>query len=292
MMKLVRGWVVASAAVAATLIAAPAARGDGCEAETAAVKAVGRPDPALSPPTDPEAKRHMGEGNKRHRVQEYAQAVEEYKAGALIEGAPVFLYNLGQAYRLGGDYEKAILQYRLFLDRGAPGPELRALVECHVRAMTRELDQAASREQPTGPAPDDGGAIGEGEDDRVPPTEIGPVPAAPRRGVAAPWYADGLGWGISGGGAIASAIGAVLLLDASSLDDQAATEDREDVRTELRDRADSRRLWGTVVGGVGVAALAVGVVKLVLTPDAAEQPSGGNVRLIASPRSFGLAWTF
>ncbi len=260
------------------------ARAEGCEAETAAVQALGRPDSSLAPPTNEDATRHLSEGNKRHRVQDYDQAVEAYKSGALIDGAPVFLYNLGQAYRLGGQYEKAIRQYKLFLDRGAPGPELRALIECHIGAMTRELDQAASKEQPTGPAPEAGTA----EPTVDLPANASLAPGDDAAGVPA-WYADGLGWGLAGSGAALGLAGLGLHLNASGLDDQAAREDREDVRTELRDRADSRRLWGTGLAAFGLVGLGVGVVKLALTPDA---PSDERVTVIAGPRSIGLAWTF
>jgi tetratricopeptide (TPR) repeat protein len=278
------GATVALAAIA--MAAAPRrASAEGCEAETSAVQALGRPDPSLAPPTHEDAKRHLSEGNKRHRVQDYDQAVEAYKSGALIDGAPVFLYNLGQAYRLGGQYEKSIRQYKLFLDRGAPGPELRALIECHIGAMTRELDQAASKEQPTGPAPETG-APGP-----VASTTIEPARARGSADADAPaWYADGLGWGLTGTGAALALTGLGLHVNAASLDDQAAREDREDVRTELRDRADTRRLWGTGLAVVGLVGLGVGVVRLVLTPDAPIAPR--DVTVIAGPRSIGLAWTF
>lgn len=277
-------FVSALVAVVAIVTTALDARADGCEAETTAVRAMSRPDPALAPPTDATAKAHMSAGNKRHRVQEYDLAVAEYKAGALIAGDPIFLYNLGQAYRLGGDYDKAIRQYRLFLDRGAPGAQLRALVECHIAAMARELDQAASKEQPTGPAPD-------GAEGRIvaPPNET-EAREPPRVTVdVAPWYADRWGLVLTGSGIAAGAVGVVLLLDASSLADEAEREDREDIRNELRDRSESRQLWGTVVTAVGVVGLALGVVKLAITPDAPER---GSLSLVVGPGQFALAGTW
>src|SRR5688500_15630064 len=69
----------------------------------------------------------------------------------LADDAPLILYNLGRTYREAKDYEKAIRQYKLFLERGKPGEEVRALVECHIRTMTAEMEHAASTAPPSGP---------------------------------------------------------------------------------------------------------------------------------------------
>ncbi len=263
---------------AAVFGVSPPVRADGCEAETAAVRAMSQPDPALTPPTNPDAKARMSAGNGHYRVQDYALAVAEYKAGALLSGDPVFLYNIAQSFRLGHEYPKAIRQYQLFLDRGAPGREVRALIECHVRGMQRELDQAASKEQPTGPAPESAGPLQPAE------------PALASRSVdAEPWYADRFGLALAGGGIAVGAVGVVLLLDGASLADESEREDREDIRNELRERADSRRLWGTVVTAIGGAALVLGVVKLAITPD---QPDPASLSLVLGPGEFALAGTW
>jgi hypothetical protein len=54
---------------------------------------------AIARPTDPAALAHFNQGNAHYKVREFAKAVEEYKAGELIQAAAIFDYNLGQCYR-------------------------------------------------------------------------------------------------------------------------------------------------------------------------------------------------
>lgn len=129
----------------------PALADKPCMAESEAAKAAGS-DPSLAYPTEKEAADHMAAANRAFGVQEYDKAIEEYTAAGLATSAPLVLYNLGQVYRTAKQYEKAIRQYELFLGRGNPGPEIRALVQCHIDTMKAELDSAASTAPPSGPA--------------------------------------------------------------------------------------------------------------------------------------------
>jgi tetratricopeptide (TPR) repeat protein len=275
------------AALAAVVAAAPAtarAEDTACSRENQAVAEAGGPDPSLAPPTTPEAQARLKAGNTRHRVQQYAEAIEEYIAGALLdEAAPVFLYNLGQSYRLLGEYKKSIYQYRLFLDRGHPGAALRALVECHITAMERELAQAAATEPPTGPA--DGEAPYKATVEPPPRVEAEPPPRtvvlrAPER-----WYADPAGWVLVGAGGLGAAFGGVLLLDAAALDDEADGDANQQTRQSTRAAADSRRQWGTITLGVSAAAIVAGVVKLAISPSG----DASGRRAVLLPTASGLA---
>jgi len=271
--------VTRAAVTVLALVMCPAAAraGEGsCEAESDAVaraaSSKGR-DPALDPPTSPKPAEHVKTGNRAYRALDYKAAIDAYTAAALVDDTPVIFYNLGQTYRLDHQYEKAIRQYRLFVDRGNPGPELRALVQCHIAMMSAELQQSAATQPPTGPAPD-----GMERADVTAPI----VPA---------WYEDGVGWAITGGGALAVVTGGLLLVNAAGLDDDADREDRQDVRTALREKADSRRTWGAVVGVAGAVALAVGVVKLAITPDAPAEREPG-LSLVIGTQYVGLAGRF
>ncbi len=86
------------------------------------------------------------------------------------------------------------------------------------------------------------------------------------------------------------------LLDASSLDDEAASEDRDDVRQKLRDKADSRRTWGAIVGAVVAVSLAVVVVKFILTPGAprteSDDEAASGPLLVIGLGQIGLAGRF
>jgi hypothetical protein len=245
-------------------------------------------DPAVGPPKDAEAARHMKDGNKALRADDYDTALLEYQAGARIESAPVFFYDLGQTYRLSGRYKEAIRQYTLFLHRGQPGPVLRDLVECHVRMMKAELERAAMTEPPVDPPPDDQQSAS-ARPVRLNVDDAG-ADEPERSGEVGAWYTDGVGWGVVGAGAVATGVGVFLFVKASNLDADAETEDRESARQDLLDRAASHRTWGTAATIIGVAGIAVGVVKLALTPDARSQEQ--TVSIEVAPSYIGLAGRF
>lgn len=221
----------------------------------------------IAKPTTGEGKERLTAGTRLYRLREFEKAIEEYKAGALKEDAPIFYYNLGQCYRQLGRYEDAIWHYQRFLDRANPLPaKYKQAVETFIRDMKSELEKKAMTSPPTEPAPD-GKAMPSPGREPLPPTP------APVIEPGAPWYADGIGWGIVGAGAVGTGISVWLLLDAKSLDDDANSEPSQAMQEDLHDRASSRRLTGTIVGVVGAAALVTGIVKLVITPGDRERSS-------------------
>jgi hypothetical protein len=269
------------------------ARADApCTAESEVARKDAGRDPSLAKPSERAAVEHMRsasvhleEGMKRAAVvetrdqaaAEYRAAIDRYVAAAMISSAPVILYNLALTYRAAGDYPRAIEQYRLFMDRGKPGPALRALIECHIATMTAELERAASTAPPTEPVPVD--------DPDPPPPPPPPTPRAP------PWYRDPVAWTVTGTGVAVTGVGVFLLLDAADLREQSEMDPRDAVRRELLARADRRETWGTVVTVGGAALVAAGVVKLVFTPDAPrdERP---RVSLRVVPGGLVLGGTF
>lgn len=300
--------------VGAVALGLPMARADApCRAEAQAMSGAKR-DPALSPPKEPEAKAHMRAANTHSETAtrlagvveardqvaaEYRAAVEEYVAAVKASASPSLLYNLAQTYRAAGDYPKAIDQYRLFLARGEPGQPLRKLVECHIAAMTAELDRAASTAPPRGPAPLEDAPSVEATAP-VPAPAVGAPAAAsrdavdvPARVAPMPWHADGAGWAIAGVGAVAAGVGGYLLLDARSLRADANAEPRDDVRADLDAKADSRQTWGAITTAAGVAVLAAGVVKLAITPGTPrDSRPRAQVSLVITPGTVALGGTF
>src|SRR5262245_31421413 len=118
----------------------------------AALATTARADP-LGKPNNPAAREHLATGTRFYRVRASETAVEEYKAGAVKEDAPVFYYNLGQCYRQLGRYEDAIWHYERFLDRGKPTGNLEASVRKFIAQMKAELERAAMKQPPVEPAP-------------------------------------------------------------------------------------------------------------------------------------------
>jgi tetratricopeptide (TPR) repeat protein len=213
---------------------------------------VAHADPALDKPKDPKALEHLVEGNRQYKVQNFEQALAEYKAGALVEAAPLFDYNLGQCYRMLGRYKEAIWQYERFLRYGHPtDQELVDHVNDWLKQMHAELDRKAMTLTPTDPAP---------VPTPVPKTIVLVEPSES-------WYEDKLGWGLVGAGAIAAGVSAYLLHDASSLNDQANHDPDQMRRHDLQSRAGSRNTAGIIIGVGALGVVATGVVKLAITKE-------------------------
>jgi hypothetical protein len=107
----------------------------------------------LAKPAAAEARNHLVLGNKLYGVRSFDEAAAEYKAGALVEPAPVFDYNLGQCFRQLGKYQEAIWHYERFLTRGNPQGELLDAVNGFIAQMKSELEKRAMTQKPTEPAP-------------------------------------------------------------------------------------------------------------------------------------------
>ena len=202
-------------------------------------------------PTDTRALKHLTAGDLYYRrLHDFEKAIEEYKAGALREDAPVFSYNLGQCYRMLGRYKDAIWHYERFLERGKPRGEYEALVQKFIAEMKDELERA-SMKQPASSSPD-----------RSTPLSVSAVPIATARNPR--WYEDTFGWGMAGAGVVAVGASGLMFLSASRLNDQANSEPNQRAQGELRDSSDTRQLLGTVIGIGGAALIVTGVVKLAI----------------------------
>lgn len=236
-------------------------------------------DPALTAPKDPAARQHYTQGNRLYRIRKFEEAVAEYQAGALIELAPVFDYNLGQCYRQLGKYADAIWHYERFIKNGAPAAELQAVVSGFLQQMRAELERKAMTQPPTEVAPETGPPRTAGRASAS-TSSTEPSTAIIVRGTAgARWYSDRIGWSLVGGGLIGAGATTYLLVSASnSLDDANATPN-EDLRIELQDTWRTRNRIGTAVGIGSAALLVAGVVKLAIY-------SGGTAR--SAPTSWRI----
>jgi tetratricopeptide (TPR) repeat protein len=167
----------------------------------------------LSKPASPEARSHLSLGNRLYGVRSFDEAAAQYKAGAIIEPAPVFDYNLGQCFRQLGKYQEAIWHYERFLSRSDPQGELLDAVNGFIAQMKSELDKKAMTQKPTEPGP-----TGANATPGVPEPQPAKLPARPeghQRSEA--WHKDGVGWGLTGAGVVGAAVGGALLLNGASL---------------------------------------------------------------------------
>lgn len=240
-------------------------------------------DPPIRKPKLAEALDHLARGNKLYNVRSFEEASVEYKAGAVVEPAPIFDYNLGQCYRQLKRYQDAIWHYDRFVKSSPNTPEHVASVQKLIADMKAELDSKAMREPPTDPGP-----TGEPTVPTVttatpasPPAQPLPPPA-PSQPVAAPWYADAVGWGLVGSGAVGVGVSVGFLVSAASLEDDADTAATQQQYIALRDKADTRRVIGAMIGVGGIALAATGVVKLAIHPKAERSTGVSHIGVSAS----------
>lgn len=233
-------------------------------------------DPALAEPKEPTARQHFTHGNRLYRVRKFDEAIAEYQAGAVIELAPVFDYNLGQCYRQLGKYKDAIWHYERFIKNGRPGAELHTLVTGFLRQMQAELERKAMTQPPTEVASDTSPTRGTAL--RSQPSALGGPLASFSVRHEARWYSDGTGWALAAGGCLGGGIAVYLLASAAGFSDEAGRTSNEGRRVELRDASHTRTLAGVTLGLGSVGLLAAGVIKLASSP--AERP-----------RSRSLSWS-
>lgn len=277
-----------------------------CDADRAKMEAVAK-DPALNPPTERAALKAFGEGNRHHReglrlgrvvatqgeaTSEFQLAIDSYVEAARLSMAPAILFNLAQSYRAAAQYDLAIAQYRLFLDRGKPGPALRDVVACLVATMIAEKEKAAASMPPRDAAP-------EPKLDAAPASAAAPpidlkLHEPPQTPQAPPWQDDGIAWGITGSGVAATAIGVFLLADAHDLEVQASGEPSDTMRADLRAKASTRQTWGTITTAAGAALVVGGVVKLIRNPAPSTSTSATSARasFMLSPTGFVVEGRF
>lgn len=246
----------------------------GCLALLGGVAAAGNP---LARPSSREARIHLDRGNRLYHLRSFEEAIAEYKAGALLEPATVFDFNLAQSYRQLGKYKEAIWHYERFLKYGEPEGELRDVVNTFLKEIRLQLADPAPPRPPDDPAPP-----------RAESALASPAASQARRSdvsSSAPGT-DWFGWGLAGAGAATVSAAGALLFNASQLSDQANME-RDTVRwSQKHEQARYRSTVGAIIGITGVGLTAAGVIKLVLHAREARRTTATMVLTITSNRAF------
>ena len=129
-----------------------------------------------------QAKVHVRKATAAYNLGKYADAAKEYEAAYEQTLDPNLLFNVGQAYRLAGDRDKAIMAYRSFI-RSAPDSERRALAETKIHELEQQRPTAAPAAGPPAGAPSPASAPPVATP--PPPTPIEPPPLPPSTGPAA-----------------------------------------------------------------------------------------------------------
>lgn len=88
------------------------------------------------------ATEHFDKGTRLYQVGEYAQALEEFKAGHIAEPDPSFIYNIAQCHRQLGHTKEAAVIYRRFLALD-PTTSLHADVERKIAELEGQIRKDA-----------------------------------------------------------------------------------------------------------------------------------------------------
>lgn len=96
---------------------------------------------------------HVRKATAAFNLGKYDDAAKEYEAAYEQTLDPNLLFNIGQAYRLAGDRDKAITAYRSFI-RSSPQSEQLRLAESKIRELERQRSKAPPPAvPPPGPQP-------------------------------------------------------------------------------------------------------------------------------------------
>lgn len=233
-----------------------------------------------------DAKQHYDRGMEHYDLGEYAAAVDEFKLAYALSKAPGLLFNLGQASRLGKQYEQALHFYRAYL-RERPDAPNRADVERRIAELEPlvaaerqdELSRMTTPPRPPPPAPMA----------PAPPTETRRA-AAPPRPSGRPLRVAGLVVGALGVAALAGGVGlGVAALDAQNKLSRVATDMGTWTPAEqslyARGKTEAAAATGLYVAG-GVAA-ATGVVLYV----AGWRRDRARFAVAPTPGGAALVWS-
>jgi hypothetical protein len=198
--------------------------------------------------------------------QDYAGAVEEFRAALALDPRPEMLYAMAQAERMMGDCATAIDDYRAFL-ASRPADEFKDYAETNITNCQAELDREAEAKRAPHPEP--------------PPPEPAPLPPPPRPH-ARPWYRDWLGDALCGAGVIGLAVGGFEW--SSGHADAAAVGEATDHQTFVErsmaaDSALTRQRIGVGALIAGAALVAAGVTHYLVV-----QPTEGGATVVAGGR--------
>jgi tetratricopeptide (TPR) repeat protein len=97
-----------------------------------------------------EARDHFKKGERLYRIAEYEAALTEFKAGFVMLGDPVFIYNIAQCHRQLGRTTEAIDFYERYL-RASPEAGNRAEVERRLRDLRASQATASPSRPPSEP---------------------------------------------------------------------------------------------------------------------------------------------
>jgi tetratricopeptide (TPR) repeat protein len=243
--------VLAALAAAALATAIPTA---------ARAQAPDKPAPEVSDEDRAAARRHFTRGKELHAAGRYQEAAAEYTEAYQRYPAPAFLYNVAQVYRLAGDRDAAIENYRKYLELepdGEGSADAREFLAALEAASKAEREPGKRRKKEPTPEPAFSGGA-----DPIDPIQVDPPrdDRQPGRNAGRGKKIAGLAFGAAGvvGLGVAVGFGIKARSAADELSDYDGPWGEAQDKTYKDGEAAERIMF--VSAAIGAAALSTGAV--------------------------------
>jgi hypothetical protein len=227
------------------------------------------------------AKKLYDDGLRHYNVAEYGDAIAAWKQAYLISKKPILLFNIGQAYRLGGDCKQATTFYDSY-EREEPHPSNQDELD-QARVLCKDAVVA------TPPVPDHPTPTPDPTPTPTPPTPTTstlPLPS-PSTSTTTTTSTHLTAYVVAGAGLAVGIGGIVFALDARAQDHQnlgVTSWTAENNRIQARGERDDK--LAIACGVIGVAGIATGVVLYALGRDSDEH----GVAMVPTRGGLAVSW--
>ncbi len=226
---------------------------------------------------------HYQQATRAYDLGKYQEAVDEYQKVYEIDGDPVMLYNIGQAYRLNDQPQESIHFYRRYLQR-SPEARNRDDVERKIASLERLIEErrkAAAAVAP--PPPKAEPAPPKAEPPPPPPPVTTPVvvaPASPPPPEPPSTMRRVVGWSMIGIGVASGVVAVIEGINAKNKGDELTKNSMMMPKTVFN--ADQLAIQSAgqtanivaIVCGIGGTALAVTGAIILITNGSSSSDSG------------------
>lgn len=216
---------------------------------------------------------HFEKGTVYYNIQDWPNALKEYKLAYELDPKPSTLWAIAQTLRLSGDCRAAILTFRAYA-RTASAAGAAAADEHIARCQASLAEQQHAVEQVVStPVP--------AAAPQATPT-ASQVSAARDDATPRAWYADPLGHVLLGTGVASTVVGAVFLHQGNTtMRDATGADDYGDYEKKSAD-AQEKELVGVIALSAGLCVTALSVVRFALVK---RRASKARVDVAASARA-------
>lgn len=205
-----------------------------------------------TPAADEAARLHFESGRAYFERAEYDDAVREYEKAYALSSRPPLLVNISRAHESAGRPAEAADALERWLAVASPDDPMRAEIESRHKRLRAQAEKLAEADEQ---APPESGATEE-----APLAQAAPTPGEAHHSTLGPWLLMGTGGAALAGGAV------VVILGRSDI--SAVEDPKPGTRwSSVKDQVDSgprKVVIGSVLGGIGAAALLSGVIWYVM----------------------------